>query len=547
MQSMQLGRARSHRVTVLLAALVCTLIAVLTTSPENTGDAMDYAGDTASAPSLLTPSLYEPGHLLWRPTGVMLRDLLGRSSGGDTAAIRDAQRILSGVSIVAAVVVAASVGLLVLGVVGSLGAALVAVTLTALGAAVLNFAQAGAAYVPGIALVSVALWAGTAGEQPIPLRRAALAGGLLAAGVLLWLPFVLVVPAVLLAIYLLSPGEPARRLCAAAAATVTCVVIGSACYLGAAAAQGIQSLPAFVDWIRKSSHGISNPGLARVVIGLPRSFVHMGNDGREIRRYLLGDPLNPVSVEQLALLHVWPKLLLFYAVLACVAWYALRRSQGRVLLLLFIVALVPVVGLGAAWSGGEEERYLPLYPFLLLLVIWAAWSAAGERRRFLPAAVGAFALLWLCNVWAFNPWVTRARSAVTEARLGCIGSMLDARSVIVLPHAADPIIIFARDRLDEPPRSVGARVVFVVPPIAQPGLTWDGLLASVVTRTLESGGRVWIPAYALENAPPRWVGWVEGAQAVTWSQVQRAFGALEVRRVCEETALLEVVALNPRP
>ena len=35
------------------------------------------------------------------------------------------------------------------------------------------------------------------------------------------------------------------------------------------------------------------------------------------------------------------------------------------------VALVPVAALGAAWSGGEEERYLALFPFLLPVIIWA--------------------------------------------------------------------------------------------------------------------------------------------------------------------------------
>ena len=122
------------------------------------------------------------------------------------------------------------------------------------------------------------------------------------------------------------------------------------------------------------------PGWPRVIIGLPRSFVHMGNDGREIRRYLLGDALNPVSASQVAMLPVWPKLLVFYSVLVAVSWYALHRPGGRRLLLVFVMALVPVAGLGAAWSGGEEERYLALFPFLLPLVVWAAWSAGREEE-----------------------------------------------------------------------------------------------------------------------------------------------------------------------
>ena len=541
MQINQSGGLRSSRIAVLVAALLGTLAVVATTSPENTGDAMDYARDAASAPSPLTAGLLEPGHLLWRPAGVVLRNLLGRPASGDPAAIRDAQRLLTGISVISAFVATASIGLLVLELVPSLSAALLAVAMTALGAAIINFGQAGAPYIPGVALVSLALWLGTTGARPTRAWRAAPAGALLALGVLVWLPYVLVVPAVLAAICLLSPGEPAHRLRAAAIATATCALVGIATYASAAWANGIRSIPAFAHWIANSSHGISRPGLARVVIGLPRSFVHMGTDGREVRRYLVGDPLNPVSTVQIATLPLWPKLLLFYLALAVVAWFAMRHPRGRTLLLLLAIAALPVIALGASWSGGEEERYLALYPLLLLLVIWAAFTGLAERRRLVPAAVAAFGLLWLWNLWAFNPLVTHARSVAQEARIGCVTPMLDTQSVIVVPHQADPLVTFSRDRLDEPPRSVGARVVFLLPPTFEKGQSWDAILTSVVTTTMGAGGRVWFPAYALDSIPPRSVGWVEGGQVVTWSQVRQAFSALRATRRCADTSLLEVV------
>ena len=364
---------------------------------------------------------------------------------------------------------------------------------------------------------------------------------------LLWLPYVLVVAAVLAAIYLLAPGESALRLRAATIATGTCALIGMSAYLGAAWANGIRSFPAFTQWIAGSSHGISRPGLARVIIGLPRSFVHMGTDGREVKRYLAGDPLNPVTAAQLATLPLWPKLLVFYFALVVVTWFALRRPRGLVLLLLLLLAAAPVIGLGVAWSGGEEERYLALNPFLILLVTWAAFTALGERRRLVPAATAAIAVLWLSNLLAFNPWVTRARSAAQAARLGCVAPLLDTRSVIIVPQGMDPLVTFSRDRLDEPPRSVGANVVFLLPPIFEKGKSWDAILTSVVTATLDAGGRVWVPAYALDSVPPRSVGWVEGAQAVTWAQVRQAFSALGPTRGCSDTALLEVVASLKTP
>ena len=168
MQIDKSGSLRAPRIAVLAAALLATLAIVATTSPENTGDAVDYARDAASASSPLTPSLLEPGHLLWRPAGVVLRDLSGFPASGNPAAIREAQRLLTGISVVAAFMAAASTGLLVFGVVGSLAAGLAAVALTALGAAIVNFGQAGAPYIRGVALVA---WrSGSEPWAPAPLR-----------------------------------------------------------------------------------------------------------------------------------------------------------------------------------------------------------------------------------------------------------------------------------------------------------------------------------------------------------------------------------------
>ncbi len=106
----------------------------------------------------------------------------------------------------------------------------------------------------------------------------------------------------------------------------------------------------------------------------------MGHDGREVRRYLLGDPLNPVSAGQLAMLPVWPKLLVFYAVLAAAMWYALRRPKGRDLLLTLSWLWCPSLLSGR--HGAEAKKSgTALFPFLLPLVIWSAWSAGRERHR----------------------------------------------------------------------------------------------------------------------------------------------------------------------
>ena len=129
-------------------------------------------------------------------------------------------------STVAGFIAAAAIGLLVLQVVQSLPAALLAVLLTSGGAAFLNFAQTGSSYVPGLACVSLGLWLG-AGARPRSLLRPLCAGFVLALGELLWLPYVLVVPAVLLAIIFLAEGESTVRVRGALLATGACALRAS--------------------------------------------------------------------------------------------------------------------------------------------------------------------------------------------------------------------------------------------------------------------------------------------------------------------------------
>ena len=56
MQIDKSGSLRAPRIAVLAAALLATLAIVATTSPENTGDAVDYARDAASARPPLRPA-----------------------------------------------------------------------------------------------------------------------------------------------------------------------------------------------------------------------------------------------------------------------------------------------------------------------------------------------------------------------------------------------------------------------------------------------------------------------------------------------------------
>ena len=198
-------------------------------------------------------------------------------------------------------------------------------------------------------------------------------------------------------------------------------------HLAAIKRTGNCSLPAFVRMDRRELARNREAWIARVIIGLPRSFVHMGDDGRAIRRFLLHDQLNTVDAAQLATLSSpWPKLvaLLRRAGGGCLVRPPASNGRGALLCMLLcgcVGALLP--GLRAAWRRWWRRRI-----WLPGTVSLPPWAPSFGRRGMQPeneAAMrylrcgcrSAFALLWLGNTWAFNPWgFALRRTASAEKR-----------------------------------------------------------------------------------------------------------------------------------
>src|SRR5206468_4026296 len=115
---------------------------------------------------------------------------------------------------------------------------------------------------------------------------------------------------------------------------VACLIFGTV-----AVHLGIHSVGEFQAWLAASAHGIDGMrGIPRMVFAFARSIIHMGNDGRIFKRYVVKDPLNPVSLLDLFRLSVW-KLVLFYVFfLSFLLNLALSRLGRRALALLLLSA-----------------------------------------------------------------------------------------------------------------------------------------------------------------------------------------------------------------
>lgn len=530
----------------LTLALMGTVASLWLTAPETTADAPEYARDIVNARTRGLSELAEPGHLAWRPLGYAIAQTMGLPEEVSAAEqVRLTQRRMTRVANVAGTIAAMSLALLTWGLTGALLPTLLAPLLLVTSSTFISYAQAGTSYIPALAALTIGMCIGWRTGSRGSLLLGAASGVLIALSVLFWLPFVLVVPAALLGgLWLGRSHGRTQALAESLVALVVCGVVGFASFGMVAGSIGITTLDGFVDWLRGSSHGVTTGGLTRVLIGLPRSFVYMGNDGREVKRFLLGDSLNPVAAGELVRLGLWWKMLAFYSAGATVLILAFRNPAIRRTLGLLTLAAVPVVGLAVTWMGGDLERYLAMYPFVLPLLAIALQHVWQQRRPLAAAgALGALALVWLLNLWSLGP--ERSRSVIRHelSRIGCVTDSLDATALIVVPHHGDPMYLFARNHLEEQPRRSGAEVVTFVRPGSPEVAGWQDSMRTRVGARLHSGNRIWVADYVRDSVPPRDMGWVEGVdKRVAWADIRSAWSRYDLRPACgAQMGLLRVL------
>ncbi|HYG81629.1 MAG TPA: hypothetical protein VD861_14635, partial [Pyrinomonadaceae bacterium] len=276
------------------------------------------------------------------------------------------------------------------------------------------------------------------------------------------------------------------------------------------------------------SHGNDTRGVARMVFGLPRSFVNMGNDGVLFKRYLLGDPFNPVSAFDLARLSLW-KMGLFYALLLAVVVGLLRAAEGRRVFVLLLASAVPVLGFAVLFDGGAIERYLPLYPVLFLAVGCALAGARSARRAKVVAPV-LLAVVALVNVTAMAKVTLNRGQEAAASRVRDLRSMLKPRSRIFTVSWVDELVNFNRSFPLHPLNRGGGLVIgsLVTPGTSQTG-QWRQEFAARALEAWGRGGDVWVSRRVFAARPGASWSWAEGDDPrVSWSDFPAFFAGLEV-------------------
>lgn len=497
------------------------------------GDTVDYAIAIIERAAGRDYFFWEFGHLLWRPLGFVLfkvsAPLTGRFVGGSGQA--SAVLVLIGLSWAGGLVSVLSLyG--VLNRICRTKLPIIFTTLAFIGAqAFLNYFHTGAPYIPGLGLLLLGMYLLVAnGRKDKPsLLSGIFAGICLAGSGLLWFPFVLAIPAALLAPLLLL-GFTKQRLKLCLLAAIAGAVVGAGVYFAVMAHIGIHNTQEFRAWMDKTSRttGSSNRGVSRAAFGFARSFINMGNDGMLFKRYLLHDPFNPVSVLDLVRFSLW-KLLAFYVFVAALLLSLLTSTNGRRMLLLFMLNVLPVIAFAIYWQGGDPERYLPLYPMFFIGLGWVLDS--GETRRLFKYPLVLFVIAMLAtNGFMLAKRRLNAQQEVSAARIRELSGILKPNSWVFTANWQDDLVNFNRSfPLNPVNRSSNLRIGAFISPGEPEVARWRQDFSTRAQSIWANGGEVWISRRLFVERPrPEW-NWVEGDDTrVSWPDLYRYASRLEL-------------------
>lgn len=398
--------------------------------------------------------------------------------------------------------------------------------------AFLNYIHSGNAYIAALACLIAGmyfLWSHEAKDNS--LGQTIVSALLLALTVFFWLPYVFVLPAAIAGpLFLYGSGKRQRRL--VIGTTALCAAIGLLVYAAAATWVGISNLTDLKEWALASGHGRIQPvgfrAVARLALGLPRSFIDMGRDGMWLKRILVHDPYAPVTTGTLFRLGWW-KFLVFYVPVGVCCVELPRTRTGRNLLLLLAAATLPIFIFAIfIFEAGASDRYLPLYPFAFLAIGFVLGSR--ETRRASKAVILVALLVMLAvNVNATRRSTVENQRALAMARIGDLIPQLGPNSLVLAVTEQDSLAEFRLNFPLDPINLSGALRTYDVLEINTERLaTWRSDLATRVLAKWEKGGTVWIPVRFLGSRPrPDW-NWVEGDDPrIKWSDLPAFFSRLD--------------------
>jgi hypothetical protein len=495
-------------------------------------DTADYVESIVSFVGGRNYEFWEFGHLLWRPLGwllyVVCQPLTSLIAGGDVRF--NVILVLVALNWVA--------GLLsVWALYGSVRrvcrdriwtTAFATVTFI-FSHAFLNFTQTGSSYISGLSLLLLGFYVLTrAGDRGDSSWATALLAGLALAGaVCFWFPYVLAMPAAVASPVLLFGFDRMRLRLTISTGVILVAIVAVAYIVVVVGALNIHTVSALKAWMSAASHDTDIKGVARMVFGLARSFIYMGNDGVLFKRYLVGDPFNPVTSLELVGGSAL-KFVLFYLFLGSVTISLLFSAKGRRTLSLLLLNAAPVLVFAVSFDGGAVERYLPMYPamFFALGVCLAEAPSIGFVKYVAYAFIAAVVVTDAAGL--AKPVLERRQKATAE-RVSEVVRRLKPGSRVIAVTWQDELVNFWRSYPFHPlNRANSLRIGALVTPGTTLAGEWREGFAEEALATWRRGGDVWLSKRVLSPRPRREWNWAEGDEKrVSWVDVYGFFSNVE--------------------
>ena len=515
---------------------IAWLAAVLLTHPITTGDTTDYIASITARLNGRDYNFWDFGHLFWRPLGVVLTSAMRSVTGS-----ADLRVIALAPLVFVNVASGLGAGYFLLATLRRLhldGGWAVPLTIAfLLTQGVLDYGQSGTAYVPGLFFLTLGLYLAVRSATQENWRfSATLAGVAGAVAAAFWLPHVFVIPALGVAAGWLGKRRgPAPLVAVALGAGVTGVLV----FVGTAVALGVRTPAEFWTVFTAASHGISGiSGIPRTVLGFGRSFLYVGDDGAIMRRYISGDPYAPVGLPRVLATRVW-LIGLIWLMGGLVLLQLLRARRHGTLLAVFAVAAAPILLWAVAWQGGDIERYMPLYPFVFLLLAALLGQSAHAGRTRVALALG-LAFMAINNVAGLSTFAAEARRDAVAHRIEPLRGRAADEDLLWVSHIQDDVLQLSNSFPLQPlleglELRVGYLVQFGAPQVDY----WQEAFAERVQRVWEQGADVWIATRLLAPTPlPHW-DWIEGSDPrVSWPDFALFFRNFEFEPAEGDTFLL---------
>lgn len=520
------------------------VVLIVLTKPFTLGDTNRYVSQIVAsygrAPFEAGSPNVELGHLFWRPVGWMLLEVsapvLGSWFHGNLSQLCTAIMIL--MNAIAGLLSVLIWHSLAIRMVGSRLVAYVLALAFACANGFLTYMRSGSAYVVGLCFVSIGAWiVYRATERKVINRTSAWTAGLaLAAATLFWLPYVLSLPGVIFLIFrrqgdrLHSWGNRDHLLFAGHLLGVWTVAV-TFCIGLAVGTRHFSSVAEAKAWVVASGNGWSQTNRPiRIVTGLPRSFLYFGKDGVLYKRFLWKDPYDRVTVSRLVHASLW-KLAFFYAFAAGLVCELLLRVGNRRTLVMLLVATVPTIVFAIfIFEPGSPERYLSIYPFLIMAIAQALHDYPQSHRPLQHLILAFLAGMVATNVYStYRPRIDQ-EDVLPAARISSLKVRLRDQDLASVLSNQDTLYQFLNRSpfhpLNEPKL---LRLYDVIETGSVRTGTWREEFAARALEAWKNGGEVWVSKRLWSDKPlPEW-DWVEGDdRRVSWKDLPAFFTPLQI-------------------